>query len=139
MRDSRGPANVFPRRNRGRGDHCLINQPTTRAEIEEIPRSVVFRGTLDQLIELGLWIPLGAAVDDARPPVTFVVDPRVSGAFRAGKPADSCQALQELRSAGLLEGAPHSVQFQVSTATKKPRGHRKAKSELFRINYSPRA
>tara|TARA_R110002073_G_scaffold304496_1_gene473230 strand:+ start:778 stop:1431 length:654 start_codon:yes stop_codon:yes gene_type:complete len=104
------------------------HQPTTRAEIEEIRGVSVSRGTLDQLIELD-WIRFGRRKMTPGRPVTFVVTQEFLAHFGLESPRD-LPGLQELRSAGLLEGRPAFSAIPGVDSDEEPEAT-KGQSELF--------
>jgi segregation and condensation protein B len=78
-------------------------QPTTRAEIEEVRGVAVSKGTLDLLLELG-WVKLGRRRESPGRPATFVTTSGFLDHFGLDSPRD-LPGLRELREAGLLDAA----------------------------------
>jgi segregation and condensation protein B len=80
------------------------HQPVTRAEIEDIRGVMVSRGTLDVLLETG-WIRMRGRRRAPGRPITYGVTDAFLEHFGLNSVAD-LPGLDELRGAGLLEGAP---------------------------------
>ena len=80
------------------------HQPVTRAEIEEIRRVSVSRGTIDQLLEME-WIRFGRRKMTPGRPVTFIVTPEFMDHFGLESARD-LPGLKDLRAAGLLDNRP---------------------------------
>jgi segregation and condensation protein B len=80
------------------------HQPVTRAEIEEVRGVAVAKGTLDILLETG-WVRLRGRRRVPGRPVTFGTTAAFLDAFSLASITD-LPGLDDLRGAGLLEGAP---------------------------------
>jgi len=80
------------------------HQPVTRAEIEDIRGVMVSRGTLDLLLETG-WVRMRGRRHAPGRPITYGVTDAFLEHFGLNTVGD-LPGLDELKGAGLLEGAP---------------------------------
>jgi segregation and condensation protein B len=83
------------------------HQPVTRAEIEDIRGVMVSRGTLDLLLETG-WVRMRGRRRAPGRPITYGVTDAFLEHFGLNSVAD-LPGLDELKGAGLLEGAPAAL------------------------------
>jgi segregation and condensation protein B len=83
------------------------HQPVTRAEIEDIRGVMVSRGTLDLLLETG-WVRMRGRRRAPGRPITYGVTDAFLDHFGLNSVAD-LPGLDELKGAGLLEGAPAAL------------------------------
>jgi segregation and condensation protein B len=83
------------------------HQPVTRAEIEDIRGVMVSRGTLDLLLETG-WVRMRGRRRAPGRPITYGVTDAFLEHFGLNSVAD-LPGLDELKGAGLLEGAPGAL------------------------------
>ena len=78
------------------------NQPTTRAEIEDVRGVAISKGTLDNLLEIG-WVKMRGRRKTPGRPVTYGTTESFLNHFGLNELTD-LPGLQELKSAGLLDG-----------------------------------
>src|SRR5215475_10559592 len=105
------------------GPRLQIEQPVTRAEVEEVRGVALSKGTLDTLLEIGWVRPKGRRRTPGRP-VTWVTTVEFLDHFGL-ESLDALPGVEELKAAGLLDvrSAISSLGAQALADTARPANH----------------